>query len=99
VPVDGQDSIDFDDYANVELDHTWDGCATWIEFLNEFTEEEKERIQDGHREDGMDFLESEGWESHGCCAHIDGEIVVEKVAAASESRPLGSEPGPVDENR
>ena len=85
---------DYEDYENIELLDTFDGCAQDFIFYgsgdNEWSDEDKEKLEEDYEEqlDNSDwmsryeFLEDSGYESQGCNWQIQGGISV-KVADAT----------------
>ena len=79
------DIWDYDDYPNIEMDSTFDGC--WEEFIffgNRFTEEEQEALEQEYEdqlEEGdwqsYEWLEERGFEPEGCNWQIHGGTDVE----------------------
>ena len=80
------DIWDYDDYSNIEMDSTFDGC--WEEFIffgNHFTEEEQEaleqeyedQLEEGDWQSRYEWLEERGFESEGCNWQIHGGTDVE----------------------
>jgi len=69
------DEWDFEDYSNIEMDSTFDGC--WEDFIfygNHFTEEEQEALNEEYEaqlesdnwQSRYEFLEERGYDSWGC---------------------------------
>ena len=69
------DEWDYDDYSNIEMDSTFDGC--WEDFIfygNHFTEEEQEALNEEYEaqlesddwQSRYEFLEERGYDSWGC---------------------------------
>ena len=79
---------DFEEYEEIELLETWDGC--WEEFIfygPNWTEESQEELEASWEEnqesdDGAfsryEFLEDNGWESIDCNFQIHGGVIVEE---------------------
>ena len=86
---------DYEDYENIELLDTFDGCAEDFIFYgsgdNEWSDDDKEKLEEDYEEqlDNSDwmsryeFLEDLGYESQGCNWQIQGGISV-KVADTSD---------------
>lgn len=74
---------DYDDYSNIEMDSTFDGCSEEFVFYgNHFTEEEQEALEEEYEEDEecfsrYDFLEEREFYSLGCNWQIYGGTEVE----------------------
>lgn len=69
------------DFEDVEFDSTFDGISTDLDFLGtyEWTDEEKEKIEEGYYEDWSTYLETElNMDSDGCEYTIVGGIEVEE---------------------
>lgn len=77
------DIWDYDDYSNIEMDSTFDGCAEdFVFYGNHFTEEEQEALEEEYEEDDecfsrFDFLEEREFYSDGCNWQIHGGTEVE----------------------
>lgn len=77
---------DYDDYSNIEMDSTFDGCREEFVFYgNHFTEEEQEaleqeyedQLEEGDWQNRYEWLEERGFESQGCNWQIHGGTEVE----------------------
>lgn len=80
------DEWDYDDYSNIEMDSTFDGC--WEDFIfygNHFTEEEQEALNEEYEaqlesddwQSRYEFLEERGYDSWGCNWIVHGGTYVE----------------------
>ena len=86
---------DYDDYSNIVMDSTFDGCSEEFVFYgNHFTEEEQEALEDEWIEDEecfsrYDFLEEREFYSLGCNWQVHGGTEVE--LADDELEPIEDE--------
>ena len=70
-------------FEDVEFDSTFDGVSTDLDFVGsyEWTEEEKETIEEGYNEDWTTYLETDlGMDTQGCEYYIYGGIEAEELA-------------------
>ena len=77
---------DYDDYSNIEMDSTFDGCSEdFVFYGNHFTEEEQEALEAEYEEQlegddwvsRFDFLEEREFYSEGCNWQVHGGTEVE----------------------
>ncbi len=89
---------DYDDYSNIEMDSTFDGCAEdFVFYGNHFSEDEQEALEEEYEEQlegddwvsRFDFLEEREFYSEGCNWQVHGGTVVE--LADDELEPLDDE--------
>ena len=91
------DIWDYEDYSNIEMDSTYDGCAEEFVFYGsgetEWSDEETEALEEDYEEamdEGeifgtYDFLESLGYESLGCNYQIHNGTIVEEAEEELEA--------------
>ena len=99
---DDGDIWDWEDYSNIEMDSTYDGCAEEFVFYGsgetEWSDEESESLEDGYWEamdEGdifgtYDYLEDLGYDSLGCNYQIHHGTVVEVAEEELEALDEGS---------
>lgn len=79
------DIWDYEDYSEVELVDTFDGCSEDFEFYGpNWDEESQEELQEAYEDDdecfsAYDFLENRGYDSLGCNWQIHGGVTAEEV--------------------
>ena len=91
------DIWDYEDYSNIEMDSTYDGCAEDFVFYGsgetEWSDEETEALEEDYAEamdegeifGAYDFLESLGYESLGCNYQIHHGTIVEPAEEELEA--------------
>jgi len=67
------------DFEEHEFQSTWDGISVDIDFVGEFSDNEKEALQEGYDEDSFFFLEEEGYDSEESNVVMHGELEIEEV--------------------
>lgn len=76
--------FDYEDYEEIELLETWDGCSEDFEFYGpNWDDESKEELNEAYTDDdecfsAYEFLDNRGFESIDCNFQIHGGVIVEE---------------------
>ena len=75
---------DYEDYEEIELLETWDGCGEDFEFYGpNWDEESQDELRESYADDDecfsmYEFLENRGFDSLGCNFQVHGGVAVEE---------------------
>lgn len=76
--------FDYEDYEEIELLETWDGCSEDFEFYGpNWDDDSKEELNEAYADDdecfsAYEFLENRGFESLDCNFQVHGGVMVEE---------------------
>ena len=79
--VDEEEPLCVTDFEEAEMNETWDGCSTDLEFYGEWTDEEKEKFEEEYFEDRWETMEKYGFQP------VDLELTFYNGVTAEEKSP------------